>query len=209
MFAAANMAAQKPPGGFLQGVFWSRAGTAVPVVPHPAGYLQPGKESSASGGSPLPRPFSPPRRSPHRGQVPQNSHGGYTCSGKESFGSGATPLAQRGSAVWERRLAARGQVDSTGPRAIIQRSQLCLLRQRWLPCAKGAVGERRLTEWQRDASPPGLQGSFSRRWLASAGVGVPTKHTAWESFGRPDAGLTLARDSRWHGTHAGKNRSTS
>ena len=46
------MAAQKPPGGFLQGVFWSRAGPAIPVVPHPAGYLQPGKESSASGGSP-------------------------------------------------------------------------------------------------------------------------------------------------------------
>ena len=30
----------------------SRVGTAVPVLPHPAGYLQPGKESSASGGSP-------------------------------------------------------------------------------------------------------------------------------------------------------------
>ena len=112
-----------------------------------------------------------------------------------------------------------------------------------LPCAKGAVGERRLRDWQRDASPPGLHGSFSRRWLASGGspqpplckrgtawqghaggivrpiasnrpflrlaariahwplsrrwlasAGAPgaAKHTAWESFGRPATGLTLA-----------------
>ena len=132
--------------------------------------------------------------------------GGFLVPCRAGRSCGPAPgrlFAARQRKFCQRRLAARGQVDSTGPRAIIQRSQLCLLRQRWLPCAKGAVGERRLKDWQRDASPLGLQGSFSRRWLASAGVGVPTKHTAWESFGRPDAGLTLARDSRWHGTHAG------
>ena len=32
-------------------------------------------------------------------------------------------------------------------------SRLCLLRQRWLPCAKGAVGKRRLRDWRRDAAP--------------------------------------------------------
>ena len=58
-------------------------------------------------------------------------------------------FAARQRKFCQRRLAARGQVDSTGPRAIIQRSQLYLLRQRWLPCAKGAVGERRLKDWQR------------------------------------------------------------
>ena len=52
-----------------------------------------------------------------------------------------------------RRGPCRCQVDSTGPCAIIQRSRLYLPRQRWLPCAKGAVGERRLRDWRRDAAP--------------------------------------------------------
>ena len=40
----------RAPGGVPTGAKWIQP--AVPVLPHPAGYLQPGKESFASGGSP-------------------------------------------------------------------------------------------------------------------------------------------------------------
>ena len=133
MFAAANMAAQKPPGGFLQGFFWSRAGQVIcsqakkvlPAAarrPGPSGFNRPFLWSRAGSNVTL-HPYC----APAPGRL----------------------FAARQRKFCQRRLAARGQVDSTGPRAIIQRSQLCLLRQRWLPCAKGAVGERRLKDWQR------------------------------------------------------------
>ena len=189
MFAAANMAAQKPPGGFLQGVFWSRAGSSVTLHPYCA---------------------------PAPGRL----------------------FAARQRKFCQRRLAARGQVDSTGPRAIIQRSQLCLLRQRWLPCAKGAVGERRLKDWQRGGSPQPplckggtawqghaggivkphcIQPAFSTAHrqdcrAAFPGVGSPAPEQKCQQSIQPGRVLAVRTPdpaSRWHGTHAGKNRSTS
>ena len=148
-------------GGVL---FWAQCLGSRTALPRQAGCMKKGKESMAVR-PPDPRPFSRPRRGPHRGQV-----------------------------------------DSTGPCAIIQRSRLYLPRQRWLPCAKGAVGERRLRDWQRDASPPELHiGPFpgvARHAWSTRGSKAYSLGEFWP-VRPPDPA------SRWHGTHAGRNDNTS